>query len=186
MPIELVGTNEIQCKELQGRKERDLQWPVEGHLQPSPSTASVLMGKGLETDITETTNKPAASNFKSIHGRIMPAFKNLHVKVLNKGQDKIILAWFNTKSCHPAPTSRHPSLPTGNCEGGVHEEIERLLMCSPLLTCMWVCMWIFPGIIWPYWRDMWFNLTWWQSHWDTCSPSLEGNPKFGFCSPESF
>lgn len=39
------------------RKAKETAVTVEGHLQPSPSRASLLMGKGLETDITETVNK---------------------------------------------------------------------------------------------------------------------------------
>lgn len=64
MHIKLVGINEIQCKKLEGTKEKKMHWPVEGHLQPSPSRAIVLMGKGLEIDITETVNKPSEGVFK--------------------------------------------------------------------------------------------------------------------------
>lgn len=187
MQLELVGTNEIHCKELWGSKERKLQCPEEGHLQLSPSRASLLMGKGLDTDITETVSKCSAWNFKSIHRRTMPVFKNLTVKALNKGQGKTIFTWFNKRSL-PLPhfkvsISANWST-TGNCEGGVCEEMEGILMCSPFVRHTWICMWIFLSIIWPYWRGMWFTLTWWQSHWDTSRSSLEENPKFGFCSRE--
>jgi len=60
--------------------------------------------KGLETEVTEAVNKPPAQNFKSVHRGLMTAFKNLSVKMLNKGQGWIIQAWF-VQRAFPHPTS---------------------------------------------------------------------------------
>lgn len=63
------------------------------------------MGKGLEIDVNETVNKVSAQYFKSIHERLMPGFKNLPVKALNKGQGRIVPGWLSRKAL-PHPTLR--------------------------------------------------------------------------------
>lgn len=51
----------------------------------------MLMKNDLEIKVIEIVNKHSAWYFKSVHQKLMPAFKNLSVKVLNKKQGKITL-----------------------------------------------------------------------------------------------